>query len=174
MFYATFISRFGTQLQKALKRYPFGRARSVHDQKAVSSYLLVSFQSLHCNDLFSNNNKVFSSAPHPSLRDTFAPQTKALTAVQLFIQKTSILYPFGGLPPRRARLGNYYIFNTYLVIGVSQLHNKAEGFYMVASAEISPRASLGRNDVIFFKRAHKVPFRGIATARQKQSLLAMT
>ena len=62
MFYATFISPFGTQLQKALKRYHFGRARSVHDQKAVSSYLLVSFQSLHCNDLFSNNNKVFSSA----------------------------------------------------------------------------------------------------------------
>ena len=30
MFYATFISHFGTQLQKALKRYPFGRARSVH------------------------------------------------------------------------------------------------------------------------------------------------
>ncbi len=100
LFYATFISHFGTQLQKALKRYPFGRARSVHDQKDVSSYLLVSFQSLHCNDLFSNNNKVFSSAPHPSLRDTFAPQAKALTAVQLFIQKTSILYPFGGLPRR--------------------------------------------------------------------------
>ena len=30
MFYATFISHFGTQLQKTLKRYPFGRARSVH------------------------------------------------------------------------------------------------------------------------------------------------
>ena len=98
MVYATFISPFGTQLQKALKRYPFGGARSVHDQKDVSSYLLVSFQSLHCNDLFSNNNKVFSSTPHPSLRDTFAPQAKALTAVQLFIQKTSILYPFVGLP----------------------------------------------------------------------------
>ena len=51
MFYATFISHFGTQLQKTLKRYPFGRARSVNDQKAVSSYLPVSFQSLHCNDL---------------------------------------------------------------------------------------------------------------------------
>ena len=49
MFFATFISRFGTQLQKALKRYHFG-----------------------------------------------------------------------GLAPERARLGSYYIFNTYLVIGVSQ------------------------------------------------------
>ncbi len=120
MLYATFISCFGTQLQKALKRYPFEGARSVHDQKAVSSYLLVSFQSLHCNDLFSNNNKVFSSAPHPSLRDTFSPRAKALTAVQLFIRKTSILYPFGGLAHERARSGSYYIFNTYLVIGVSQ------------------------------------------------------
>ena len=70
MFYATFISYFGTQLQKALKRYPFGRARSVHDQKAFSSYLLVSFQSLHCNDLFSNNNKVFSS---PLIRHYVTP-----------------------------------------------------------------------------------------------------
>ena len=100
LFFATFISHFGTQLQKALKQYHFGGARSVHDQKDVSSYLLVSFQSLHCNDLFSNNNKVFSSTPHPSLRDTFAPQAKALTAVQLFTEETSILYPFGGLPRR--------------------------------------------------------------------------
>jgi hypothetical protein len=51
MLYATFISHFGTQLQKALKRYPFGG---------------------------------------------------------------------GGLAHERARSGSYYIFNTYLVIGVSQ------------------------------------------------------
>ena len=31
LFFATFISHFGTQLQKASNRYPFGRARSVHD-----------------------------------------------------------------------------------------------------------------------------------------------
>ena len=44
------------------------------------------------------------------------------------LQKALKRYSFGGLAPKRARLGRYYIFNTYLVIGVSQCHNKAEGF----------------------------------------------
>ena len=46
--------------------------------------------------------KCFLLPPHPSLRDTFSQRAKALTAVQLFIRKTSIWYPFGGLPRHKS------------------------------------------------------------------------
>ena len=39
--------------------------------------------SLPRNDMLKNGNKMFISAPHPSLRDIFSPRAKALTAVQL-------------------------------------------------------------------------------------------
>ena len=39
-------------------------------------YVIV-FPSAPHNDILRNNNTVFTSAPHPSLRDTFSPRVKA-------------------------------------------------------------------------------------------------
>ena len=68
-------------------------------------YVIV-FPSAPHNDILRNNNTVFTSAPHPSLRDTFSRRAKALMNVPLSIRKTSIWYPSGGLP-RRDKNGRF-------------------------------------------------------------------
>ena len=65
------------------------------------------FQQVPRNDILRNDNKVFATAPHPSLRDTFSPREKALMAVPLktnglvvmlgFFTKDFYAVPFRGI-----------------------------------------------------------------------------
>ncbi len=78
----------------------FGGGELAHERARLENSLIyvIVFPSAPHNDILRNNNTVFTSAPHPSLRDTFSRRAKALMNAPLSIQKTSIWYPSGGLP----------------------------------------------------------------------------
>ena len=48
------------------------------------------------NDILRNDNKVFATAPHPSLRDTFSPRAKALMWLHLCLYERRIYGTLSG------------------------------------------------------------------------------
>ena len=87
---------------------------------------------------------MFTSAPHPSLRDTFSRRAKALMNVPLSIRKPSIWYPSGGLP-RRDKNSRF-----------SQWHIKTKGILQgTLPGDVSTTLRFAQHDIICM-RQHRV------------------